>query len=460
MSHGLEQSVSKMREAGVSEPAIRSFSRLYERLLAHDDGIIHERDITPLVDVPHMHDLPGASTAQALGKTAFIRLNGGLGTSMGMDKAKSLLPVRDDLSFLDVIVNQVRKARAEHNISLPLVFMNSFRTEEDTLGALAPYSDLPIPGLPLSMLQNQEPKLQAKTLTPVTWPQDPTLEWCPPGHGDVYTVLYTSGVLDALADMGFEYLNIANADNLGAYPSPEIAQWFADSGAPFAAEVAERTPADRKGGHLVVRDGRIVLRETAQTAADDVEAAADISRHQYFNTNTLWMRVAALRELLAHHDGVMPLPLIKNEKTVDPTRPDSPAVIQIEVAMGAAIELFEGAQTLCVDRRRFLPVKTTNDLLLVRSDVYDLTEEYRLQATGQEPLITLDPGSYKLISDFENRFSRGIPSLKGASSFTVEGPYRFGVGQRVEGEAFLGPADNEIIIPDHAIINSDGYHTV
>lgn len=273
-------------------------------------------------------------------------------------------------------------------------------------------------------------------------------------------MLYTSGVLDALADMGFEYLNIANADNLGAYPSPEIAQWFADSGAPFAAEVAERTPADRKGGHLVVRDGRIVLRETAQTAADDVEAAADISRHQYFNTNTLWMRVAALRELLAHHDGVMPLPLIKNEKTVDPTRPDSPAVIQIEVAMGAAIELFEGAQTLCVDRRRFLPVKTTNDLLLVRSDVYDLTEEYRLQATGQEPLITLDPGSYKLISDFENRFSRGIPSLKGASSFTVEGPYRFGVGQRVEGEAFLGPADNEITIPDHAIINSDGYHTV
>lgn len=460
MSYGLEQAVEKMRSAGVHDTAIAVFTRLYALVESNEDGYIHESEVTPLVDVPSLGDLPKASDGSALGRTALVRLNGGLGTSMGMTQAKSLLPVRGDKTFLDTIVNQVLDARTRYGIELPLIFMNSFRTEEDTLRALAAYPELAVPGFPLSMLQNQEPKLRADDLTPVQWPQDPSLEWCPPGHGDVYTVLQTSGVLDALEAHGIEYINIANADNLGAYPSADVAQWFAQSDAPFAVEVAERTPADRKGGHVVVRDGQLVLRETAQTAPQDVEAAADISRHRYFNTNTLWLRVSALREALAATQGVLELPLIKNLKTVDPTDSTSPEVIQIEVAMGAAVQVFPGATALHVDRSRFLPVKTTDDLLLVRSDVYELDEMFRLRARGPEPLITLDPQHYKFVGDFESAFRHGVPSVQDAASLTVSGPYSFGANVRVEGEGRLTNDGDAITLPDGAVIDSDGFHTV
>src|SRR5690606_34156165 len=191
-----------------------------------------------------------------------------------------------------------------------------------------------------------------------------------------------SGVVKALLEAGFRYASVSNADNLGAAPDGRIAAWFAASGAPYAAEMSLKTPADVKGGQLVIRrsDGRIIQRETAQTHPDDLDIALDPERHRYFHTNNLWFDLEALDAELERTGGVLELPLIRNEKTVDPTDPDSPAVIQIESAMGAAVAVFEGAQVIEVGRERFLPVKTTNDLLLLRSDVYDLTEDYRLRA--------------------------------------------------------------------------------
>src|SRR5699024_7913731 len=104
---------------------------------------------------------------------------------------------------------------------------------------------LVVDSLPLDFPQNYEPKLRADDLTPVNWPQDPDLQWCPPGHGDLYTALETSGVLDALLAQGYRYANVSNSDNLGAAPDPAMAGWFAASGATYAAEVCRRTPADK-----------------------------------------------------------------------------------------------------------------------------------------------------------------------------------------------------------------------
>ena len=203
-----------------------------------------------------------------------IKLNGGLGTSMGMARAKSLLCVRRGLSFLDVIARQVLHLRREYGATLPLIFMNSFRTSADTLAALARYDDLAVPGLPLEFLQNKEPKLRADDLRPVSWPRDPAMEWCPPGHGDIYTALMATGLFDQLIDAGYRYAFVSNSDNLGAVADARVAGWFAESGAPFAIEAVRRTTSDRKGGHFARRkaDGRIVLRETAQTAKADQEA--------------------------------------------------------------------------------------------------------------------------------------------------------------------------------------------
>lgn len=346
--------------------------------------------------------------------------------------------------------------RARHDVALPLVLMNSFATSADTMAELASSPAIRVDGLPLEFMQNQEPKLRADDLTPVDWPADPTLEWCPPGHGDLYTALEGSGVLQQLLDAGYRYASVSNADNLGAAPSAELAAWFAATGAPFAMEVCERTPADRKGGHLALRtaDGRLVLREKAQVADGDEDAFGDIERHRYFNTNNLWLDLRQLADTLTERDGVLGLPMIRNRKTVDPTDRTSPDVYQIETAMGAAIEVFEGAEAIVVPRDRFLPVKTTNDLLLLRSDVYRVQEDGTLvRVDPTPPLVQLAAGPYQLIADFEEHFPYGPPSLREAGSLTVEGDWTFGKEVTVLGDVVLPASETPRQVPSGSVLD-------
>src|SRR3954447_15731580 len=421
-SAGLQKAVAKMRDAGVDEVAVETFAHYY-RLLEHGEtGMIPESSIEP-VDMPALADVEVSDEegAAALRTTAVIKLNGGLGTSMGMDRAKSLLCVRKGLSFLDVIARQLLHLREKYDAPLPLLFMNSFRTSADTLDAVARYTDLPVEGLPLEFLQNKEPKLLVKDLSPVSWPKDPEAEWCPPGHGDIYTALRGTGLLDLLLKQGYERVFVSNSDNLGAVPDPRVAGWFATSGAPFAIEAVRRTPSDRKGGHFARRksDGRLILRETAQTLPEDQEKLQDLSRHKYCSTNNLWFDLRAMVDLLDERDGVLGLAMIKNVKTVDPSDPDSPEVIQVETAMGAAVELFDGARLIEVGRDRFVPVKTTNDLLVLRSDVYDIGRDFVLdQVAAELPYVNLDRDYYQLVGDFDRRFPEGAPSMKKAGSLT------------------------------------------
>lgn len=456
--NGLEAAQRKMRDAGIADLAIDVFSDFYGKLAAGETGMIPEADVDPLDGVDRAADLEVSLEDQraAADVTAVIKLNGGLGTSMGMDRAKSLLDVREGRSFLDLIVAQVRGVREDLGVGLPLVFMNSFRTSDDTRAVLERYPDLAVGDLPLEFLQNREPKLREDDLTPVEW-DDESLTWCPPGHGDLYTALATSGVLDTLLEQGFRYATISNSDNLGAAPDPAMMGWFAASGAPYAAEVCLRTPADVKGGHLVVRksDGRLVLRETAQTPDEDADAAADMQRHRYFHTNNLWFDLHALKARLEERRGVMGLPLIRNVKNVDPRDPSSPKVVQIESAMGAAVEVFDGATAIEVPRSRFLPVKTTNDLALLRSDVYDVADDGHVSAVVDEvPLVRLEKAYYGTIDAFEQRLPQ-VPSLREARSLTVHGDWTFGSGVRVVGDVELADTGTAERVADGEVLTGD-----
>ncbi len=444
-----------MRDAGVAEQAIDVFSHYYQALEEGATGLVPEDTIEPLTQIDSIDDVEVDESAarEALSKTVLIKLNGGLGTSMGMDRAKSLLPVRDGKTFLDLLVDQVMAARARYGVTLPLIFMDSFRTREDTLAALAAHPGIEVDGIPLDFLQNREPKLRADDLTPVEWDADPSLEWCPPGHGDIYTALVASGVLDALLERGYKYAMTSNSDNLGAAPSARIAGWFAASGAPYAPEMCRRTPADVKGGHLAVRkaDGRIILRDTAQTPPEEMHYFTDQFRHPFFHTNNLWFDLEVLRDTLTERRGILGLPLIRNTKTVDPADPGSTPVIQLETAMGAAVEAFEGATAVEVPRSRFLPVKTTNDLLLVRSDVYEVDDDGLLQQVPERAcVVDLDPRYYKRIADFEARFPHGVPSIREASSLTVRGDWTFGDGVVAAGDAAVDEAGAPGAIADGA----------
>lgn len=444
-SESLERALEKMTDAGVGQIPRDVFAHYFRLLEAGETGFIPESTIEPL-DMEALADVEvdDEVAAEAIRRTAVIKLNGGLGTSMGMDRAKSLLCVRRGLSFLDIIARQVLELRKRYDAPLPLIFMNSFRTSEDTLAALARYEDLPVGDLPLEFLQNKEPKLLVDGLAPVSWPADPTLEWCPPGHGDIYTALLDTGLLERLAAAGYQHVFVSNSDNLGAVPDPRLAGWFAASGSPFAIEAVRRTASDRKGGHFAIRktDGRIILRETAQTLEEDKEALADLGRHRFTSTNSLWFDVEAMQQALVERQGVLGLPMIRNEKNVDPADPTSPRVVQIETAMGAAIEIFDGARTIEVGRDRFVPVKTTDDLLVLRSDVYDLRGDYVLDQVAEKvPFVALDPDHYRLVSEFDRRFPEGAPSLQRASSFEVRGDWTFEPGVEVRGEVVLEEAD-------------------
>jgi UTP--glucose-1-phosphate uridylyltransferase len=353
---------------------------------------------------------------------------------------------------LDAIAHQVLELRRRSGARLPLLLMNSFATRDASLQALERHGDLAA-DLPPDFVQNKEPKIRADDLMPVEWPPDPGLEWCPPGHGDVYTALQASGMLERLLDAGYRYAFVSNVDNLGAVLEPRILAWFAASGAPFLMEVAERTPADRKGGHIARsrEGGGLVLRETAQTPDEDLDAFQDIERHRYFNTNNLWLDLRALADVLAARGSVLGLPMIVNHKTVDPGDKSSPEVIQLETAMGSAIGVFEGAAALRVPRRRLAPVKTTDDLLVLRSDAYELTPEYHLvlvaEREGRAPLVDLDDEHFKLLRDFDARFPAGPPSLAACDSLTVSGDVTFGRDVVVRGSARVeGPAQ----VPDGA----------
>jgi UTP--glucose-1-phosphate uridylyltransferase len=435
----------KMRAEGLAEPAIRSFEIHFRELAAGARGTLSEREIEPVASLEGADDLARyeAQGRAALARAVVVKLNGGLGTTMGMRRAKSLLRVKGELSFLDVIARQVLHLRERHRARVPLLLMDSFRTRADALAALARYPEL-AGDLPLDFLQHKVPRIAVEDLTPVDWPADRELEWCPPGHGDLYLALETSGLLERLRGAGFRYAFVSNADNLGASLDLGILGWFAAERLPFAMEVCDRTEAHRKGGHLArLRDGGLALREIAQCPEDEFDSFQDVKRHRFFNTNNLWVDLDALAAVLEEHEGVMPLPMIRNEKHVDPADKRSPRVVQLETAMGAAIAVFPGARALRVGGDRFAPVKTTGDLLAVWSDAFALTEDWRVvPAPGRagDLVVDLEPVHYAHVDQLEARFPAGAPSLVACRRLRVRGDVRFGPAVECRGEVTVRAA--------------------
>jgi UTP--glucose-1-phosphate uridylyltransferase len=445
--------LTKEKEAGAHPAELAALRRRLEQLDEPRAGLLPGDDLEPLDDVPGLDELPEPPAGQAreiLDALVVVKLNGGLGTSMGLSGPKSLLEVKPGLTFLDVVARQVLALRERHGARLPLLLMNSAATRGPSLAVLDRYDELREQGVPRDFLQGREPKLRADDRCPVEWPADPGLEWCPPGHGDLYTALAASGTLDRLLDAGLRWCFVSNTDNLGATVDVRVATWVAAGQIPFAMEAVRGTPADRKGGHLARHRGQVVLRETAQVPAGDT-SFTDVERWRFYNTNNLWIDLRALRRMQEADAAAPELPLIVNRKTVDPKDPSSTPVIQLETAMGAAIGSIPGSRAVLVPRTRFAPVKTTDDLLVVRSDAYELTGDGRMAPVfdGSAPVVTLDPGHYRLMPDFEKRFPAGAPSLRRCTRLRVEGDVTFGAEVVVEGDVRVtGPRH----VPDGEVL--------
>lgn len=419
---------TKMRAGGKeseTDAAVNAFKYNFQVLTSGADTMIPEAALDPVPTLPDLESLEITPKPELLKETVVLKLNGGLGTGMGLDKAKSLLEVTGGNTFLDLIAKQVAWMKGTYSMpDLKFMLMNSFSTSADTLEALSKYPDLGT-GDDLQFVQNKAPKVTADGYAPAEWPSEPSHEWCPPGHGDLYPAMLGSGTLDRLLAKGIKYMFVSNSDNLGATLDLRLLTYFADSGAPFLMEVAARTDADKKGGHLaIMKDkGGLTLRESAQCPKEDEAAFQDVTKYTYFNTNNLWVHLGKLKELFEKSGGALPLPVMKNDKTVDPRDKKSTKVVQLETAMGAAISCFDGAQAIKIPRTRFAPVKKCEDLLALRSDAYTLTEDFRIELVpergGVPPLIKLDD-AYKFVDALDTLIPNGVPSLKECVSLKVE----------------------------------------
>ncbi len=428
-----------LRGRGMPPAFVRSFLRSVAEA-RRGPGYLAEDAIEPIGALPRFSaEAPPASPAERA-RTVAITLNGGLGTTMGMRAPKALLRATKDRTFLDIALQQAAFAGFR-----PLL-MNSFATDAAIRSALG--------GRKIDcFLQHEAPKLRREDLLPVRVPGRPELEWCPPGHGDLYTALGAGGLLARLLDEGFRYGFLSNVDNAGGSPDPALLGYFIRCGAPFLMEAVRRTEQDWKGGHLARRkaDGRLVLRETAQCAPEDRAPFADPERYRYFNANNLWLRLDALARALERNQGFLPLPTIVNPKTADPRKPDSTPVFHLELAAGSAIEALEGAQAVEVSRRRFAPVKTTGNLLVLRSDIYAIDENGLVEPVREPPPVELDRERYGFISDLESRFPHGPPSLIACDRLRISGDVRFGREVACEGEVtILGRPGRPSRIPDRA----------
>lgn len=438
-----------MKAEALSEMLIRSFSHYYEALEAGALGMIPESEISaPKADViVNYEELPTGSNAKLLKSIAVIKLNGGLGTSMGLSRAKSLLPVKGSMNFLDIITRHVLALRSSSGYDIQLMFMNSYATHEDTMRYLAKYPDLGKQDLPTAFVQNKFPRIRQEDLAPFD-SKDKDQCWNPPGHGDIYTALSASGILEKLIARGYRYAFVSNSDNLGAAVDPAIAAYMEKHDIPFLMEVCERTQMDSKGGHLAQdAEGQLLLREIAQCSEEDLAEFQDIQKYKYFNTNNLWIDLKALEWHLITHDGLMLLPLIVNPKKVEGV-----PVYQLETAMGAAISSFKGARALVVPRDRFAPVKKTNDLLAIWSDLYELNDQYQLQlrrGITRVPFIDLDPAFYASIDQMQKRFE-DVPSLAGCKELKIEGDVSFGADVICDGRLHI-KATNPVKISNRLI---------
>ncbi len=455
----------RMRKENLPSLCINAFLNQYNKLLAGDDSMIRENSIQPASKVSDLENLPdnSAQGKALLNQAIMLKLNGGLGTGMGLKKAKSLLTAKQNQSFLELIIKQVISQRQQFDSDLPLVFMNSFSTETDTLDVLHQYPDIMNgqKNIPLSFLQNKVPKILADTLQPSEWPQDPSKTWCPPGHGDIYTALQTSGILDKLLEQGIKYAFISNSDNLGASLDLSILGYFAEQDASFMMEVADRTEADKKGGHLAESlSGGLLLREAAQCHEDDVDEFQDISKYRYFNTNNLWIRLDRLKQHLSEHNGIVDLPLIQNKKTLDPRNAESPHVIQLETAMGSAISLFADSIALRIPKKRFAPIKTTNELLGLWSNAFILDEHNLVISNPARTLgfivINLDKKYYKNVDDLVERFPYGAPDLLDCSKLTIKGDIHFGENVKIIGHVeIINDSEKPMMIESNTTLSEE-----
>ena len=381
-------------------------------------------------------------THELLNKLVILRLNGGLGTSMGCKGPKSAIEVRNNLSFLDMAVRQVEFLNTKHGVDVPLVLMNSFNTDEETKRVLSRYMERHV--TIKTFRQSQFPRIGKATLQPLPAGRltpETADRWYPPGHGDVYTSLARCGLLRELIDKGKEYIFISNIDNLGATVDLSILYHLMENDVKFCMEVTHREKQDLLGGTLVEHNGRPLLLEASGIDKVLGETLRRDARYDKFNTNNLWLNLRDLQAMVSVSKS-LELPVILREKRIkDPSGDGEVACLSFETVAGSAISLFDNSLVVVVPRARFLPVKTTDDLFAVQSDLFTVRHG-TLQLSEQRhmlpavPTVKLGP-CFRTVEEYNKRLPFGVPDIIELEHLTVNGDVHFRNHVKLQGTVII-----------------------
>eukprot|EP01029_Cantina_marsupialis_P015404 TRINITY_DN3380_c0_g1_i1.p1 TRINITY_DN3380_c0_g1~~TRINITY_DN3380_c0_g1_i1.p1 ORF type:complete len:504 (+),score=164.59 TRINITY_DN3380_c0_g1_i1:99-1610(+) len=416
-------------------------------------------------------DLPQCNKADVkymLSKLVVVKLNGGLGTSMGCKGPKSAIEVKNGLTFLDLQVRQIEYLNKLYDVDVPLVLMNSFNTEEETQKIIRKYAGKRV--TIKCFKQTCFPRILSDTFTSMA--KEPFNEsrkehWYPPGHGDVYRSLQMSGLLDQLLQKkgeddafymgdeededenvlaGKEYMFMSNIDNLGATVDLDILNHLMANDIGFCMEVTNKTRADIKGGTLIKYKKTTKLLEVAQVPDRYLEEFKNIKKFKIFNTNNLWVKLEAMSNLL--EQNALKMEVISNKKFVDGER-----VLQLETAAGSAIRFFDRAIGINVPRSRFLPVKTTSDLMLIQSNLFKLAHGTLVKnperMTDDIPAIKLGR-NFTTVAEYQQRV-KSSPSLIDLDHLTISGDVYLGKSMNLMGTVIIVAEEGKRIdLPDRS----------
>ncbi|XP_049766677.1 UTP--glucose-1-phosphate uridylyltransferase-like [Schistocerca cancellata] len=463
LQHELDSLLSTATENQI--PKLRTqlecFRQLFERFLSEKGpSIIWERiEKLPEDAVKDYFSLPEPSTQlvrEMLNKLVVIKLNGGLGTSMGCHGPKSMIHVRNELNFLDLTVQQIEHLNKTYDVNVPLVLMNSFNTDDDTQKFVRRYKGLQVEIYTFN--QSCFPRISRDTLLPIarTCDIEGDMEaWYPPGHGDFYDSFRNCGLLKEFIQQGREYCFISNIDNLGATVDPKILNLLfrpEDRSPEFVMEVTDKTRADVKGGTLIQYEQKLRLLEIAQVPKEHIDDFKSVKTFKFFNTNNLWVKLSAIERVL--QEKTLNMEIIVNNKTLA----NGLNVIQLETAVGAAMKTFNGGLGINVPRMRFLPVKKTSDLLLVKSNLYSLNHGSLvmspLRMFPTTPLVKLGDNHFAKVKEFLSRFA-DIPDLLELDHLTVSGDVTFGRGVSLKGTVIIvANHGDRIDIPSGAVLEN------
>jgi len=430
---------------------VDSFMKVFNNYLFHKNDKIEWNKIkTPenLTFYDFINNPKKQNINHLLNKIAIVKLNGGLGTTMGCSGPKSAIEVTSGMSFLDLTIKQINTLNHKYSSNVPLVLMNSFNTDSKTSQIISKYKDL----VDIYCFnQSKFPRILKETLTPLPEKSDGNNEWYPPGHGDFYQSFYHSDTFRILKSKGIKYLFVSNIDNLGATIDLKILNYQIDKKMDFIIEVTDKTLSDVKGGTIINYDNRFKLLELAQVPEDKIDEFKSIKKFKIFNTNNIWVSVDAVDKMV-NHKFCDKMDVIVNNKNYN-----GDTIVQFETAIGSAIQCFPNSSMgINVPRSRFLPVKSTCDLFCVQSNLYSINEDFELISKRINPgLPVVKFGTeFKKVDDYKKRFVN-IPNVLELDHLTVSGDVFFGKNVILKGTVIIvAHYGSRIDIPEGTVLEN------